>query len=142
MLLLTFHARHFSWKTFKRTLESVPDKEKEERVEQAVVVFAQAEGSDCEDRSRVFRHTLKHVKWLANKRDFKKVVLHSFTHLGSDSADPEFAQAFLEELRDRLVSTGYEVWCTPFGYLCEWELNVYGESLAKVWKRIGVSDDK
>ena len=36
----------------------------------------------------------------------------------------------------RLREAGYDVWTTPFGYFCEWDLSVYGESLAKVWKEI------
>ena len=87
-------------------------------------------------RKRVFRHTLKHVKWLAGKRGFRRVVLHSFTHLGGENADPEFARGFIEELAERLRGTDYEVKTTPFGYFCEWELSVYGESLAKVWKAL------
>jgi hypothetical protein len=39
-------------------------------------------------------------------------------------------------LQQRLGETGYQVWTTPFGYFCEWDLSVYGESLAKVWKEI------
>ena len=39
-------------------------------------------------------------------------------------------------LAERLRGTGYEVKITPFGYFCEWDLSVYGESLAKVWKEV------
>ena len=28
------------------------------------------------------------------------------------------------------------VWITPFGWVCEWELSVYGKSLAKVFKSL------
>ena len=49
----------------------------------------------------------------------------------------DFARDFLDELDERLTSTGYEVKQTPYGYFCEWDLSVYGESLAKVWKEIG-----
>ena len=42
----------------------------------------------------------------------------------------------LEVRADRLRETGYQVWTTPFGYFCEWDLSVHGESLAKVWKEI------
>jgi hypothetical protein len=64
------------------------------------------------------------------------VVLHSFTHLGGETEAPGFAQAFLKRLAERLRGTGYEVWITPFGYVCEWDLSVYGESLAKVFKTL------
>ena len=84
----------------------------------------------------MFRHTLKHLKWLANKRELKSIVLHSFTHLGGDSARSDFAEPFLRELKDRLESTGYTVSITPFGWFCSWDIQVFGDSLAKVWKEI------
>ncbi len=138
MKLLTFQAERFRWKSFSKTLEEATDDEVDEEVEDAVVVFLHAEEKDAEpeERKRVFKHTLKHVKWLANKRDLKNVVLHSFTHLGARNAPPDFARGFLEELAERLEGTGYAVRLTPFGWFCSWELSVFGDSLAKVWKEV------
>jgi hypothetical protein len=136
MKLLTFQARRFRWKSFSKTLPEAEEAEVDRTVEDAVVVFAHSEATDEGDRARVFKHTLKHVKWLANKRGLRNVVLHSFTHLGAENAAPNFANAFLEELAERLRGTGYEVALTPFGWFCEWELAVHGDSLAKVWKEI------
>ena len=42
-------------------------------------------------------------------------------------------QTLMEELASRLRDTGYEVWCTPFGYFCSWDIAVAGESLGKVF---------
>ena len=99
------------------------------------MAFLHIEQRDAgEARARAFRKTLKHIKWIANKRDLKNVVLHSFTHLGGENAEADFAAAFLEELAQRLRNTGYDVRCTPFGYFCSWNLDVYGDSLAKVFK--------
>ena len=64
------------------------------------------------------------------------LLAHSFTHLGGQNASPEFAQAFLVELSERLSNTDYTVKSTPFGYFCEWQLDVHGESLAKVYKQV------
>jgi len=95
------------------------------------------QGHDGGERhGSVLRQTAKHLKWLANKRDLRSVVLHSFTHLGGDTAPAETALAFLDELELRLLRADYEVRRTPFGWFCAWELDVYGESLAKVWKEI------
>ena len=57
-------------------------------VADAVVIFVHAEKSDEEaDREvAVLRQTLKHIKWLANKRAIKNIVIHSFTHLGGETA--------------------------------------------------------
>ena len=138
MKLLTFQARRFSWKGHSKTLPSASDEEVDELVTNAVVVFLHAEAKDepADERARAFKHTLKHVKWLANKRGFRNVVLHSFTHLGAESAPAEFAEAFIDELAARLRATGYEVWSTPFGWFCSWDLAVLGDSLAKVWKEV------
>lgn len=138
MKLLTFQASRFSWKSFSKTLAGATDEEVEREVREAVVVFLHAELKDeqPEERPSVFKKTLKHIKWLANKRELKQVVLHSFAHLGGESSAPEFTQGFMDELAERLASTGYEVHSTPFGWFCSWDLAVYGDSLAKVWKQL------
>jgi hypothetical protein len=138
MKLLCFQAKRFRWKTHSKTLSEVADHDIEEEVAEAVVVFIHAEASDADKArtSSVLRQSLKHIKWLANKRGLKNIVLHSFTHLGGDTAQPAFADSFITTLTQRLQETGYQVHCTPFGYFCEWDLSVYGESLAKVWKEI------
>ncbi len=138
MKLLTFQAATFGWEPFQRTLDDAGDAEAGE-MRDCVVVFVHAEKQDeapDERRTSVLKKTLKHVKWLANKRGLKNVVLHSFTHLGGDTADARFAAEFFEALRDRLERTGYAVARTPFGWFCSWRIDVFGESLAKVWKEI------
>ena len=138
MKLLCFQAKRFHWKTHSKTLPEVPDQNVEITVDETVVVFIHAEAGDAEatKTGSVMRQSLKHVKWLANKRAIKNIVLHSFTHLGGATAEPAFAEMFITNLGQRLSETGYRVWTTPFGYFCEWDLSVHGESLAKVWKEI------
>jgi hypothetical protein len=138
MKLLCFQAKHFRWKSHSKTLPDVPEHEIDQDVPDAVVVFVHAEAADAaKDRAAsVLRQSVKHVKWLANKRGFTNIVLHSFAHLGGETAPPDFARPFLDQLAERLRATGYQVWSTPFGYFCEWDLSVHGESLAKVWKEI------
>jgi len=138
MKVLCFQPKSFRWKTHSKTLPEVPDQAIDEQVHDALVVFVHAETCDAADNraDSVLRQAVKHVKWLANKRGFKNIILHSFTHLGGETAPPDFARSFLDRLAERLRTTGYQVWSTPFGYFCEWDLSVHGESLAKVWKEI------
>jgi hypothetical protein len=138
MRILTFLARNFTWEPHSQTLSDAPPAQSGSVID-AVVAFMQIEARDDVDRSRVFRRTLKHLKWLANKRQFKTIVLHSFTHLGGENADPDFAHTFFVDLAERLRGTGYTVEITPYGWFCAWQLDVYGESLAKVYKEIGES---
>jgi hypothetical protein len=138
MKLLCFQAKSFRWKTHSKTLAQVADQDVEEQIVDAVIVFVHAEQSDEEARKRnsLLRQTLKHVKWLAHKRNLKNIVIHSFTHLGGKTSSPDFAESFIDVIAQRLRESSYRVWTTPFGYFCEWDLSVYGESLAKVWKEI------
>lgn len=138
MKLLCFQAKRFRWKTHSKTLPEVPAQDVDQTVEATLVVFIHAEARDAEEerKTSVQRQTLKHIKWLANKRELNNIVLHSFAHLGGETAPPAYAEAFVITLAERLRETGYKVWITPFGYFCEWDLSVYGESLAKVWKEI------
>jgi hypothetical protein len=133
--LLLFQAKHFGWQSFSKTLDDVPDQDVSELVENTVVVFLHAEAED-ESKSKLETKVVKNIKWLANKRGLKNIVLHSFTHLSGSTAPPDFAQDLLKRLDDRLTNTGYQVWQTPFGYFCEWDLSVFGDSLAKVFKEI------
>ncbi len=137
MKILTFQAKVFRWRPYEASLPDTPPAEGGEASD-AVVAFVHVEGKDVtEERYRsVFRQTLKHLKWVANKRGMRTIVLHSFTHLGGESASPEAAWEFFQALAERLRRTGYQVHITPFGWLCEWDLSVYGDSMARVWKSI------
>lgn len=138
MKLLCFQAKRFHWKTHSKTVAEAPDIDADEEVLESVVVFIQAESSDeAEDRgSPILRQAVKHIKWLANKRNLRNIVIHSFTHLGGETASPPSARLSITRLAERLRASGYHVWITPFGYFCAWDLSVHGESLAKVWKEI------
>ena len=138
MRLLTFLVDGFRWTPFSKTLESADDAPTEDGVEDAVVAFMHVEARDVteERRASVFKKTLKRLKWLANKRELKTIVLHSFTHLGGESAPPDEALALMIELAERLGDTGYRVKITPFGWFSAWSIDVRGESLAKVYQEL------
>ena len=135
MKMLLFQAKKFYWKFYSKTLAEVEDQETSETVHDAVVVFLHAEASDPEN-AKMETKVVKNIKWLANKRVFRNVVLHSFTHLSGSTAEPDYAQGLIAGVAARLSDSGYQVHQTPFGYFCEWDLSVYGESLAKVFKEL------
>ena len=136
MKLLMFLAKQFTFCPFEKTLPDAGDGGGEVQVADAAVVFVHAEPQDETDAAGLETKFVKNVKWIAGKRGFKNVVLHSFTHLAETSASPQFAEAFLQSAAARLRNTGYQVTLTPFGWVCEWELSVFGESLAKVFKSL------
>lgn len=131
-----FYAHEFWFRTTHRVLDSVEELDCDERVRETVVVFVHAEAEDEEQSSKVLTKMVKNLKWHAGKFGTKNVVLHSFSHLSSSSASPEFARQILVDAQNRLQSVGFSTRMTPFGYLHEFSLHVSGESLGRVFKEI------
>jgi len=136
MILLMFLAKQFTFRPFEKTLPDAGDGGGEVQVVNAAIIFVHSEPQDEVGPGDLETKFVKNVKWIAGKCEFKNIVLHSFTHLAEASASPQFAEAFLQSAAARLRNTGYKVVLTPFGWVCEWELSVHGESLAKVFKSL------
>jgi len=134
MKLLMFYCPKFHSIPYERVLSLAGEKACEVDVKDAVVVFYQLEQRDEQQRKKILNKALKNIKWLAGKFNTKKVVLHSFNHLSTSKASPEFAIEFVKDLVARLQNTEYRVLETPFGWLNGWTMSVAGESLAKVFK--------
>lgn len=134
MKLLLFYAHSFSYETAAKSLSTVPDINKREKVRDAVVIFFHVEADDVEKRTKVVQKFVKNVKWLSGKFSTKNVVLHSFNHLSASKADPDFAAEVLGEVAERLKRADFAVMATPFGYFNEFAIHVAGDSLAKVFK--------
>ena len=135
MKALLHQASYFSWNGTQQSLalENQQDSFLCGEVKHAVVAWLHIEAHDQDNHTRSLRKIAKHIKWCANKRQFKQIVLHSFAHLGGNDATAEYANLFLLDLDNRLKSNGYETFSTPFGWFCSWKLNTYGNSLSKVF---------
>jgi len=131
-----FNVKEFWYKTFSKTLQDVEENEREETIQDTLVVFGNVEMEDEEKLARIIRKTVKNITWLAGKTGRNRVVLHSFAHLSESKSSVKFAEKVFKSIEDRLRSKGYDVLVTPFGYFLEFKLHVLGESLAKVWKVI------
>ncbi len=66
--------------------------------------------------------------------DTKKIILHSFTHLGEEKAEPEMTRALPERARRRMEGAGYDVAETPFGYFLDLVIKAPGKPLARISK--------
>jgi len=82
----------------------------------SVVIFFHAEAEDEANRERVLQKFRKINKMDAGKFSTKSVVLHSFNHLSSSKSSPEFAEALLEEVKER-SSGQVRGHSEPFGVL-------------------------
>jgi hypothetical protein len=102
--------------------------------DEALLVWIQSEMQDETDRTGVLRKLVKNIRWLANKLETTRIILHSFAHLGESKSSPAFADDTIEETATRLREREYEVHIVPFGAFHEFKMHVKGPSLAKVFK--------
>jgi hypothetical protein len=132
--LLLLFAHDYWLKPFQKTLPDVPDVETRVESNNAVVALVHVEPHDTQ--GKLVTKANKHIKWLAGKFETRNVVLHSFAHLTNARADPADAEAILQQMRERLAGSGYQVDSSPFGYFNEFRVHVAGPSLAKVFVEI------
>lgn len=129
-----FYVHEWWYRTASRGLAEAEDARGEESVVDAVAIFFHCEAEDETRYGSIVQKFAKNIKWIAGKFRTKRVVLHSFNHLSSSKSSPEFAEAVLNDVLQRLEKTGFAVMVTPFGYFNEFRMHVAGDSLAKVFK--------
>jgi Archaea-specific editing domain of threonyl-tRNA synthetase len=133
MRVLFWFCDDFDWTPAIKTLPDVPEAEPAEN-RNTVVAFVHIEPRDVESGSSSETKLVKNAKWLARKWETLRIILHSFTHLGQEKADPEKALELLDRTKERLENAGYSVDQTPYGYFLDLKINAPGHPLARVYK--------
>lgn len=135
MRTLLWYCEQFNWKPAMKTLDFAPDAEPGNYTDQ-IVAFVHIEPKDLLEGSSAEKKLLKNLKWLAKKWDNKSIILHSFTHLGEEKADPEQARELLSRMEQRLTNVGYQVVQTPYGYFLDLDMQAKGHPLARIYKEL------
>ncbi len=91
MRLLLWYCDVFAWNPSIKTIEQA-GQAKAETYEKVVVAFIHVEPQDVKPGSSAETKLVKNVKWLARKWNTKRIVLHSFSHLGEEKAEPDLAK--------------------------------------------------
>jgi len=133
MRVLFWYCDRFAWKPTMQTQEDAPQPIAEEH--EKVVAFIHVEPGDVEAGSSAETKLVKNAKWLARKWEIRRIILHSFSHLAEEKADPSPAKALLDRAQNRLHDAGCEMLQTPYGYFNDLELKAPGKPLARIYKR-------
>lgn len=133
MRVLFWYCDRFAWKPAFKTLEDAPEASAAE-YEKVVVAFVHVEPEDVAAGSSAETKLVKNTKWLCRKWDVRQVILHSFSHLAEEKADPSAARGLLDRAQTRLQDAGYEAVQTPYGYFHDLEIKAPGQPLARIYK--------
>lgn len=133
MRVLFWFCEKFGWNPTIKTLDDVPDADPDHR-NNVVVAFIHVEPKDVEENSSAETKLVKNAKWLARKWDVKEELLHSFTHLAKEKANPEQAKELINRVQARLETAGYETSQTSYGYFNDLSIEAKGHPLARIFK--------
>ncbi|WP_462271529.1 threonyl-tRNA synthetase editing domain-containing protein [Desulfobacter sp.] len=133
MRVLFWYCDKFAWTPTIKTLDQVPISKPDEKIK-VVVAFVHIEPKDVEQGSSSETKLVKNAKWLARKWDVTKILLHSFTHLGEEKADPDQAKLLLERVYQRLLKAEYDASLTAYGYYNDLVIEAPGHPLARIYK--------
>lgn len=134
MKLLIFYVDKFSFETSQKGLQTVSDIDINETIKNAIVGFIHAEKLDEQNSGTVETKLVKNLKWAARKNETERIVLHSFNHLSTNSASPEFTLELFNNVETRLEKAGYYTSQTPFGYFLNLDMKAPGKPLARIFK--------
>jgi len=93
MRVLFWYCDKFAWNPSIKTLDDAPDAAADAH-ENSIVAFIHVEPNDVEGQSSAETKLVKNAKWLARKWETKRVILHSFTHLGEKKQIPDLPKRF------------------------------------------------
>ena len=131
MRVLFLFCERFRLDPHRKGNAEAEDDERSITMENVVVALIHAEDGD--DSSTVTK-LLKNAKWVAGKFGSRRILLHSFAHLGEGGCEPSRARELILAAHERLVAADWEADVTPFGYFCRLDFLVHGESMAKIFK--------
>jgi hypothetical protein len=132
MRLLIWHVDHFASEPTERGRSSVADAQPPSvGVEEALVVFVQAEKADEADPAGVAERAAEAIGRVAAQLKVKTVVLHSFAHLFGELSAPAVAREILDAAQARLEARGLAVSQTAFGWFNRLDMRAKGHPLSR-----------
>lgn len=106
--------------------------EKTTEAQEAILVLASVEKGDETGLENVAEKAAKEIGENARHLKVQRIVLHPFAHLFGELSSPETAVEAMKMVHAKLVSEGFSVARTPFGWFNTLELRAKGHPLSRV----------
>jgi hypothetical protein len=132
MRILMWHVDHFAAEPTERGRSKVADAAPPTvSVEDALVIFVQAEKSDEPDPETLADRTADAIGQVAAQLKVATIVLHSFAHLFGELAAPAVARQILDTIQARLEARRFAVHQTAFGWFNRLDLRAKGHPYSR-----------
>jgi len=136
--LLFIHSDYVEYEAKEKTrvAEPISESSRNERVEEALVVFIAVEREDEKDVRYVVEKASEEAISIFNKVNAERIVLYPYAHLSSELASPGRSIEILREMEKELLSRGVEVKRAPFGWYKSFTLRCKGHPLSELSRKI------
>lgn len=133
MRVLFWYCDNFAWDPALKTLPDAPEAASDGH-KSCIAAFIHVEARDVEKGSTAETKLVKNAKWLARKWETTRIILHSFSHLGEEKAEPEAARVLIDRVQVRLKNAAYDPVQTPYGYFNDLSIQAPGHPLSRIFK--------
>lgn len=135
MRFLSFHVDHFWYKVTKKgrskVIEEITEENKENRVEDALVLFISIEKRDEED-PYLIEKGIAEIEKITHQLKISNLVVLPFAHLFGQLSSLEYAFESFKQIESIFISKNYSVLRLPFGWFNELEMKAKGHPLSRI----------
>ncbi|MHA2006967.1 MAG: threonyl-tRNA synthetase editing domain-containing protein [Promethearchaeota archaeon] len=135
MRFLSFHVNYFGYKVTKKgrssIIEEITDDNKENRVENALVLFISMDKRD-ETSQGLIERGINEIEKITTQLKISNIVIIPFAHLFGKLSTLEFAFESFKEIASELKQQGYSVIRLPFGWFNELDMKAKGHPLSRI----------
>jgi len=139
MRFLSFHVDYFWYKVTKKgrskVIEEITEENKENRVENALVLFISMEKRDEEDPNLI-KKGIAEIEKITHQLKIKNLVILPFAHLFGQLSSLEYAFESFKQIESIFNSKNYSVLRLPFGWFNELEMKAKGHPLSRISRKI------
>ncbi len=135
MRFLSFHVNYFRYKVTKKgrskVIEEITEENKENQVENALVLFISMEKTD-EASPGIIKRGINEIEKITKQLKILNIVIVPFAHLFGQLSSLEFAFESFKNIESMLKLKNYSVLRIPFGWFNELEMKAKGHPLSRI----------
>ncbi|MFX1394630.1 MAG: threonyl-tRNA synthetase editing domain-containing protein [Promethearchaeota archaeon] len=135
MRFLSFHVDYFRYKVTEKgrskVIEEILERNKENQVDSALVLFISMEKSD-EAKTEIIEKGIIEIEKITKQLKVSTIVIIPFAHLFGQLSSLEYAFESFKKIESLLKLKDYSILRLPFGWFNELEMKAKGHPLSRI----------
>ena len=129
MRILQLHSNFIVFKPVQKEITIAEEaEEKDNRIEEAVVLFTAIEEGD---NTTTGRKAIDDVRAFLGKQKSNRILIYPFAHLSSNLSQPSEALKIIKDMETYAKEKGIETYRAPFGWNKQFTISIKGHPLAE-----------